>query len=374
MSRPYPYDLKLLVYADLHVGDRANGRKYTDMIEAEEWITTYAEALKVDWVVFAGDAFKSRNPHDEHKTAWMLARARRLATFGEEIRTLDVVGNHCRWYKAEESGHVFESLSLLESVEHRHMVVDKCGTVSTDDRVLFHCLPAQTEYAEGVWTTDPEVINICVFHGMVKGCSLNQEGTVKSDHGVPLEVFDRPDFDFVIMGDIHLPQMMEFKHTQGGYVGSTLQLDATDVGEKRGLLILTFVKGATEPQIEFVPVPQAELKILAWDAASPLPDLEPYRGHLVTMKVTNASALSSIELNEKISEVRGIVRHLSTSVESSDPGRAQGEESLVVYADPNDDFAAYLKQIPNLDPGRESRVLEILRNEVPSVESKTAPL
>lgn len=368
--RSYPHDLKILFYADLHVGDRSNGRRYTDMVEAERWITQYAIDRKVDWVVFGGDAFKSRNPHDEHKTAWLQARAHRsMHMEAHGIHEFDLVGNHCRWYKAEESGHVFEALKLLESgPDHIHAIVDEAETVATPDiRVTFHCLPAQTEYTEGVWTPDPHTLNICLFHGMVKGCSLNQEGTVKADHGVPTEILDRPEFDFVMMGDIHLPQMIDFKHTQGGYVGSTLQLDATDVGERRGLLIVTFKKGASDPEVEFVPVPQAELKILTWDASQPLPDLTEYAGHLVTMKISNPSALSSIELGEAIAHVRSTVRHLSTMVEPTDPGRASGGEETVVHASPAEDFDAYIRKIPNLDTARIERLSRIMKEEVLNV-------
>ena len=369
--RPFPHNLRVLFYADLHVGDRANGRLYTDMIEAERFITQLAIDRKVDWVAFGGDAFKSRNPHDEHKTRWLEARVERSNEFDHhKISEIDLVGNHCRWYKADNSGHVFEVLEpgRLGAVfaNRIHQVADTQDTFySTDERVLWHTLPAQVDYDPTCWAFDqPDSISICLFHGMVKGCSLSQEGTVKASEGVPLEVLDRSEFDFVMCADIHLPQMLDFKNTQGGYVGSTLQLDATDVGEKRGVLIVTFEKGATEAAVEFVPVPQAELKVLLWDATAELPDLEPYRGHLVTMKITNASALSSIEISEKIAIVRDAARYLTTSVESSDPGRALNSESSISYADPIDDFVAYLGQVPNVGLDRQTRVLEILREVI----------
>ncbi len=362
--RTHPHDFAMLFYADLHVGDRSNGRSYLDMIEAERFITQLAIERKVDWVVFGGDAFKLRNPHDEHKTAWLKVRAERRNLFAAQgIEEADVVGNHCRWYKAENSGHVFEAMKSADGGS-RGIIADKCGTwVCTDTRVVFHCLPAQTEYEEGLWHPHPDAINICVFHGMVKGCALNQAGTVKADHGAPMEILDRPEFDFVAMGDIHLPQMLDFKHTRGGYVGSTLQLDATDAGEQRGVLIVRFVRGASEPEVEFVPVPQAELKFFVWDASTSLPDLESFRGHLVTLRVKNSSALSSIEFDAEVAKVRGVAKHLSVITEPSDVGRATLAGNAV-FGTPQEDFGVYLQAVPNLDEARRARLLTIMDNEV----------
>ena len=366
MKRKYAHNLRVLVYADLHVGDRSNGRTYQDAIEAERFITQLAIEKKVDWVIFAGDAFKSRNPHDEHKTRWLDARLERENAFLKlGIRQLDVVGNHCRWYKADNSGHVFEALKL--QLSSLHVVADQQCTIWSDERVTFHVLPAQVDFKEENWDfSDPQsVLQICVFHGMVKGCPLNQSGTVKANEGLPIEVLDRPEFDWVALGDIHLPSQLDFQHTRGGYVGSTLQLDATDVGEKRGCMVITFEKEASEPFIEFVSVPQAELKLLIWDAKESLPDLRSYAGHLLTLRVVNASALSSVDLDVCLDKVRKVVRHLVVVNEVSNIGIAQQDGDVVrTFDDPVEDFGSYLDKLPSLDESRKTRVLDLLRKEV----------
>jgi len=363
--RKYPRSSRILFYADLHVGDRSNGRLYTDMIEAEEFITNLAIERKVDWVAFGGDAFKSRNPHDEQKTRWLEVREKRSREFnGAGINEIDLVGNHCRWYKADESGHVFEALQLQGCADNRcHIVAATQETFHTRSGVTFHTLPAQVNYDPTMWTNDDGLdLSICMFHGMVKGCSLNQDGTVKSSEGVPLEILDRPEFDFVLCGDLHIAQILDFKNTRGGYVGSTLQLDATDAGEERGCMIITFLKGATSPQVEFVSVPHAKLMYLTWDTKEPLPDLEPYHGQLLTLKIINANALSSIDLDRNLSAVRQTVRHLTTLMEAVDLGlNRPGMARAVSHAGPVEDFGAYLGQMANLPPDRKERVLNLLR-------------
>lgn len=367
MSRPYPYNLRALFYADTHHGDRSNGRVQQDMLDAENFITDLAIERKVDWVAFVGDAFKSRNPHDECKTKWLQVRKDRsdhLCCYG--IHEIDLVGNHCRWFKSDDSGHVFQALDLARTKKLGHVqaIVDRCSTLySKDERVLFHCLPAQTTYDHDLWVTDPTKINICLFHGMVKGCSLNPSGTVQASEGIPLDILDRPDFDWVMGGDIHIPQIFDMKNTQGGYVGSTLQLDATDAGEKRGCLIVTFEQGAIKPHIEFVPIPHAELFNLSWDASVPLPDMEPYRGQLLTLKISNSNAVSSVDLDAQLQQVRTVVRHLSPLYEPVLMTKTTTTTDSTV-GDPIEDFGQYLDVLGDVPDEVKERLTSILRKEI----------
>lgn len=370
----FPHDLSLLVYADIHHGDRANGRRQQDMVDAEEFITNLAIERGVDWVVFAGDAFKHRNPHDEHKTLWLKVRFERSLKFDEAgIRQLDVVGNHCRYYKSDNSGHVFSALGTInDAMDSRlHWISSVQETLAPDGAVVFYTLPAQTEYAPERWDfdtgtmdgTDP--IRICVFHGMVESCALNASGTVKASDGIPMKILDRPEFDFVVGGDIHIPQILDFKNTLGGYVGSTVQLDEHDLGEKRGCMIVNFKKGESQPNIEFIPVPHAELTKLVWDTAEPFPDLEPYRGTLCSFHVVDSACLPLSEIEARAAELRSVARHVNVSRSG---GRVQyivpdvGEER--VGATPLEDFEVYIPRVDDIQPEQRGRMLNILATEV----------
>ena len=367
-TRPFARNLRIVAYADIHHGEYANGRTQSDMIQAEEWITRIAIDSKADWTVFAGDAFRSRNPHDECKTHWLEVRAKRLELFRElGINQLDIVGNHCRWYKAENSGHVYEALQTIyeSSFDERYSGAAHISEVQENylpnSDVMFYTLPAQVEFQEGRWDLDNNEadIKVCVVHGMVKGCLLNPNGH-KADHGIPMEILDREQFDFVICGDIHIPQILDFKNTKGGYVGSTLQLDYTDMGEDRGALLIDFKKGEYEPVVQFIPFPHAELKVLEWSAKDPLPDLSPYEGSLLRVKVSNAGVMSSVDLDHVKSQIAKVARHVEWVPVSESAQKALINRSVIASAGPLDDFNRYMDSLGVQDAGTRVRRLEIL--------------
>jgi hypothetical protein len=378
-KRPFKYDLKVLAYADIHHGEYANGRTQSDMIEAEKFVTRVAIDEGADWVVFGGDAFRSRNPHDECKTRWLGSRADRMEAleqsaqlFKHSVHQLDVVGNHCRWYKAQDSGHVYEALELLYKSSFTDATMNalhisaqqELYAPEKDPRVVFFTLPAQVEFNQALWDhpecQNEDNIRICVFHGMVKGCLLNPNGH-KADTGIPMEVLDQPYFDFVIGGDIHIPQIFDFSNTQGGYVGSTLQLDHTDAGEDRGVITIEFKKGEFEPRVKFIPFPHAKLEALDWSAKDPLPDLAPYAGSLLRLRIKDAGAISTIDLEHLIDQVRSVVRHLEVvPIGGGAQKSVEMEQSAAPILGPLDDFNRYMDSVGVQDAEARARRLEIL--------------
>lgn len=378
MARTFPNSLRILAYADIHHGERSNGRTQSDMVEAEDLITQYAIDNNVDWVVFAGDAFKSRNPHDECKTRWLDCRLRRTDAFaklchgtGRAIHQLDVVGNHCRWYKADHSGHVFEALELAERlVENtgvlRHVISDtaKCFVHNREPgrpAVAFYTLPAQVTDTKDWWMSledDDSCIRVCVAHGMVKGCALNQAGTVKAAEGIPLEMLDREEFDFVILGDIHIAQQLPFKNTRGGYVGSTLQLDDADRGEDRGFIILDFVQGESAPQVQFIPIPHARIERVTWDTSCPLPDCTPFAGSLLTIEILNTNSMPPEAVDQALEAVRPLVRKL-TLIPRAVASATVDRDQTILAADPRTEFSQYLDVI-GIEAARRDHLLHAL--------------
>jgi DNA repair exonuclease SbcCD nuclease subunit len=378
-KRPFKDNLKVVAYADIHHGEYANGRTQSDMIAAEEFVTKTAVEFGADWVVFAGDAFRSRNPHDECKTRWLESRAHRMEnleyiakTTGHPTHQLDVVGNHCRWYKAQDSGHVYEALEMLykssfteDTRNALHISAQQeLYAPEKDPRVVFFTLPAQVEFSQALWDHDEcqneDRIRICVFHGMVKGCLLNPNGH-RADTGIPMEILDQPYFDFVIGGDIHIPQIFDFNNAQGGYVGSTLQLDHTDMGEDRGVLTIEFKKGEFEPHVKFVPFPHAKLEVLDWSAKEPLPDLAPYTGSLLRLRIKDAGALSSIDLEHQIEKVRSVARHLEVIPIGDAVQKAiEMQNEAAPCLGPLDDFNRYMDAVGVQDVDARARRLKIL--------------
>ncbi len=94
--------IKLVHFADLHLGVENYGRmdpttglssRLTDFLRAFDRVVDYAldEANSVDLVVFAGDAFKTRDPRPTYQRAFA-RRVRRLSEGG--LPVVLVAGNH----------------------------------------------------------------------------------------------------------------------------------------------------------------------------------------------------------------------------------------------------------------------------------------
>src|SRR5512138_2229477 len=118
--------MKLLHFADAHI-DMANyGRhdpqtglplRVMDFLKSLDAIVETAIAEKVDLVLFAGDAYKDRNPAPTFQREWG-RRIMRLSKAG--IPTLLLVGNH-DLSPALGRAHALDPFSTLD-VPHVHVL------------------------------------------------------------------------------------------------------------------------------------------------------------------------------------------------------------------------------------------------------------
>src|SRR3712207_7119792 len=92
--------MKLLHFADLHIGVETHGRpdpvdglstRLRDFLDVFDELVETAIAERVDVVLFAGDAYKSRDPSQTHQREFA-RRVRRLVDAGIAVYLL--VGNH----------------------------------------------------------------------------------------------------------------------------------------------------------------------------------------------------------------------------------------------------------------------------------------
>jgi exonuclease SbcD len=92
--------MRFIHFADLHIGVENYGRplpergwssRMQDFLDAFDCLVEYALAERVDAVIFAGDAYKAREPSQTHQREFA-ARIRRLSE--AEIPTFLLVGNH----------------------------------------------------------------------------------------------------------------------------------------------------------------------------------------------------------------------------------------------------------------------------------------
>tara|TARA_B100000886_G_scaffold311019_2_gene246130 strand:+ start:12380 stop:15517 length:3138 start_codon:yes stop_codon:yes gene_type:complete len=95
------------------------------------------------------------------------------------------------------------------------------------------CLNVLSVFDEENWVapTNPEAVNIALYHGAIDRSKTDQNWTLGGDHNV--EIFD--EFDFAFLGDIHKTQQLD-KEGRIWYAGSTVQQNFGESLDKGYLL------------------------------------------------------------------------------------------------------------------------------------------
>ncbi|MBE2200850.1 MAG: metallophosphoesterase, partial [Anaerolinea sp.] len=128
--------IRLLHFADAHIDIANYGRhdphtalpiRVVDFLKSLDQIIDRALSEPVDLVIFAGDAYKDRNPHPTFQREWGL-RMMKLSQAG--IPTLLLVGNH-DVSPASGRAHTLHEYTTL-AVPHIH-VADRIRRFGPDD-------------------------------------------------------------------------------------------------------------------------------------------------------------------------------------------------------------------------------------------------
>ena len=275
--------LRILHFADAHIDIANYGRhdpatalpvRVVDFLQSLDSIIDRALAEPVDLVIFAGDAYKDRNPHPTFQREWG-KRIMRLSQAG--IPTLLLVGNHD---VSPASGrahtlHEFDTLSVPQihvADRIRRLGPDELGlpvqiiTVpwvsrsqlmtreetagKSHDDILTEL---ETRVTEGVQklvdTADPTLPLILTAHASVQGAKFGSERAIMLGNELVLSgsiVFD-PRLDYVALGHIHKRQSLNGSaHPPVVYPGSIERIDFGEVKEKKGFVLANVSKGHTD--------------------------------------------------------------------------------------------------------------------------------
>ena len=277
--------IKLLHFADAHI-DMANyGRhdpdsglpvRVMDYLKSLDTIVEAAIEEKVDLVVFAGDAYKDRNPAPTFQREW---DKRMMELSRAEIPTVVLVGNH-DMSPSHQRAHALTELKTLE-VPHIH-VIDEPTFLGPDElgglQVQILALPWITRsgmvafldmelsdpskvYAEletkvsdliNDWADelDPELPTVFTAHATIQGAKYGAERTVMLGGDLVLSpglVKDKR-LDYVALGHIHKPQdLNEGEQPPVIYPGSIERIDFGEEDDKKYYIIVELEKGNANP-------------------------------------------------------------------------------------------------------------------------------
>jgi len=280
--------IRLLHFADAHIDIANFGRhdidsglpqRVVDYLNALDQIIDAAIDERVDLVIFAGDAYKDRNPQPTFQRAWG-QRMMRLSRAG--IPTLLLVGNH-DIAPAENRAHTLQEFATL-SVPHIHVADSfKLWTPAelglpvqvlalpwvtrsrflarhdmsgkTLDEIYAAILDRVTEALGETLASevDPALPLILTAHASVQGARLGSERQIMLGHELTLSpgLVSDPRFDYVALGHIHKHQSLN-ERPPVVYPGSIERIDFGEAGERKGYVLAEIERGRAEWR--FVPL------------------------------------------------------------------------------------------------------------------------
>ena len=285
--------MKLLHFADLHLGienygtlDPSTGMstRVHDFLRAFDAIVERAIHDEVDAVLFAGDAFKNRDPsptiqREFAKRVGRLARA--------DIPVVLLVGNHdlpntslratpTEIYQILEVPGIYvcrqiELLTILTRSGPLQVValpwLPRSLVLARDDYRGLSSDELDRKMAEGVTAAlrrqaeslDPAIPAVLLAHLSVQGATLGYEQSIMlgGDVIVSRDELQAPAFDYVALGHIHKHQTLGVK-PPAVYAGSPERVDFGEARETKGFVLVTIETGAAgtrETNWEFVALP-----------------------------------------------------------------------------------------------------------------------
>lgn len=300
--------IKLLHFADVHLGMESYGRwdpetglsiRLTDFLRAFDRIVERGLAEEVDLAIFAGDAYKGRDPTPTYQREFA-ARIRRLAQAG--IPVVLVAGNH-------DTPHAIGRANAIEifdtlGVENVHVIQrPQVLTIPTPGGpvqvvglpwIVRSALLAREEYKglsleevnaliaekvtnivthpqEGLISQlDPSLPTVFTAHGTVQGATYSSERSVMLGQEVILSpsLVAHHVFDYVALGHIHKHQVLNDRPPVV-YSGSIERIDFGEEGEQKGFVLAQIKRGRAE--WEFIPLPTRPFVTIEVKATGPDP-------------------------------------------------------------------------------------------------------
>lgn len=277
--------VRVLHFADAHI-DIANYGRYDpatalpvrvmDFLSSLDQIIDRAVFEPVDLVIFAGDAYKNRNPQPTFQREWG-KRIMRLSTAG--IPTILLIGNHdvspaagrantLQEYKTLEVPNVFVASkiellgpavlgkpiqvitipyisrsALLTRAEVAGKGIEELLNI-IEDRVSDH-IQRLIEQAE------PDIPLILTAHASVHGAKYGSERSVMLGQELILSgsIVKDKRFDYIALGHIHKHQSLNGNNQPPiVYSGSIERIDFGEVKEEKGFVLVDVKRGETKWQ------------------------------------------------------------------------------------------------------------------------------
>lgn len=282
--------IRILHFADLHVGMETYGRvdpatgvngRVMDFLRRLTDLVDYALDNEVDLVLFAGDAYKTREPNSTYRREFA-RRIKRLSDAG--IPVVLLIGNHDlpSQEKRASSVEIFRTLGvpnvLVAGRDQLHRLTTRRGEpiqVATVPYPLRQRLLERDEYRDKTIAeldavvqqivtdniralaqqVDPSLPAVLTGHFSVSGARYGSERSVMLGRDVVIltSVLADSAWDYVALGHIHRHQELN-----GGcappivYSGSLERIDFGEEAEAKGFVVAEVQRGRCDWQFQRV--------------------------------------------------------------------------------------------------------------------------
>lgn len=281
--------VRILHFADAHIDIANYGRhdpdtalpvRVMDFLASLDQIVDRAIEEQVDLVLFAGDAYKDRNPQPTFQREWG-RRMMRLSEAG--IPTLLLTGNHDvsptagRAHTLQEFRtlavphiHVADRIELLGPEElgvvlqvitvpwvSRSALMTREDTAGRKVEEIMGILEGRVAEAiqQLIAEAEPDIPLVLSAHAGVQGARYGSERTVMLGHDLVLggAIVGDKRLDYVALGHIHKHQSLSDRRQPPiVYPGSIERIDFGEAREQKGFVLAEVSRGHTDWQ--FVPL------------------------------------------------------------------------------------------------------------------------
>jgi exonuclease SbcD len=276
--------IRILHLADLHIGMENYGRldpatglngRVMDFLRRLGEVVDYALGNEIDLILFAGDAYKSRDPNSTYRREFA-RRIKRLADAGipvvllvgnhdlpaqerratsiEIFRTLDVpnvlVASHDRLHRlTTRRGEVIQVATVPYPIRQRLLAHEdhKDKTIAELDGLVQRLV---AENVQALATqVDPSLPAVLAGHFSVSEAKLGSERAVMLGRDVVVlkSALADPVWDYVALGHIHRHQELNGgQHPPIVYCGSLERIDFGEEKEAKGFVVVEVGRGHAE--------------------------------------------------------------------------------------------------------------------------------
>ncbi len=277
--------MKILHFGDVHIGMENYGKidpktglntRFLDFLNSLDEIVKHAKKTKPDLILFAGDAYKDRNPSPTHQREFA-ARIKKIAAISP---TVLVVGNHDLPLALEKANtlDIFSALLVQNVTVSRTPEILKIKTKSGPIQIL--TLPWITKgklleknqfsgksqeeiqrllsqklakiVSEKIKKLNPKFPAIAAAHVTCERAVYGSERSVMlgQDLMLPEKVFVHPKIKYAALGHIHKFQVLR-KKPPIVYSGSINRIDFGEEKDEKGFVQIE-INNKTE--FEFIPL------------------------------------------------------------------------------------------------------------------------